>query len=83
MRTERWKAVPGFPQYAVSDYGRVLSWAKGKLTESQVHEARRRIAAGESGASIGRDFGVHEDTIGKIKRGVTWGHLQEEDDGQV
>lgn len=52
--------------------------AKSKLTESQVREIRARLAAGESGASIGRAFGVGKDTISCIKRGVTWGHMRPE-----
>ena len=47
-----------------------------RLTEVQVIEIKRRLAAGgETLFAIGRDFGVHEVTIHNIKSGKSWGHL--------
>lgn len=49
---------------------------KGKLArvldEKLVREIRKRIAAGESQASIARSFRVARCTVGFIKSGRTW-----------
>jgi len=47
-----------------------------KLTEEAVAKIRRRIAAGESCASIGRAFGVADVTIIGIKNGRLWRHVE-------
>lgn len=47
-----------------------------KLTEELVAEAKARFANGESKASISRDFGVHEVTVGVAVRGETWKHVK-------
>lgn len=43
-----------------------------KLTEDQVRDARRRLAAGESQRSIARSFGIHYNAIWKIAHGLKW-----------
>jgi hypothetical protein len=43
------------------------SASKRKLTDVQVKEIRRRLAWGESGRSLAKEFGAHEVTISKIK----------------
>jgi hypothetical protein len=45
---------------------------QAKLTEDQVREARRRLAAGESQRSIARSFGIHYNAIWKIAHGLKW-----------
>lgn len=47
-----------------------------KLTADQVFEVKRRLATGETQVSIARSFGVVPSTIGWIKRGSTWKHVQ-------
>lgn len=51
-----------------------------KLTEHQVLEIRRRLAGGGSGASLGREFGVCQTTISRIKLGHDWKHILITDD---
>jgi len=46
-----------------------------RLTEAQVIDARKRVAAGESRASVGRDLGVASQTIGQIIAGKLWRHV--------
>lgn len=48
---------------------------KAKLKGTDIPAIRRRIAAGDTLASIGRDFGVSECTIGRIKDGSGWTHI--------
>ena len=47
-----------------------------KLTAEQVLDARRRVAAGESRASIARSYGVFGSTIDSIISGKTWAWLR-------
>lgn len=49
--------------------------AAAKLTEAQVIEIRRRKAAGESGYSLAKEFGVIQATISKIVLRKTWRHV--------
>ena len=46
-----------------------------KLTAQQVHEIRRRRAAGERPYHLAREFGVRYSTIWMIMTGRTWAHL--------
>jgi hypothetical protein len=48
-----------------------------RLTELQVVAIKRRSAAGESRASLGREFGVTSASISQIALGRSWGWLQE------
>ncbi len=48
---------------------------KARLSEANVMDVRTRLAAGETAAAIARSFGVHENTIGSIRRGESWGWL--------
>lgn len=50
-----------------------------KLTCEQVREARRRLSAGETTASIARRLNVNRETIGDIKRGKSWSWLNREE----
>jgi hypothetical protein len=45
-----------------------------KLTEADVRDIRERIAAGESGVSIGERYGVHPSLISHIKNGSKWSY---------
>ena len=47
-----------------------------KLTEDQVTAIKRRLAAGESRASLGREFGVCPENISHIALGRSWGWLK-------
>lgn len=49
---------------------------RAKLNEKDVGEIKKLIAAGKSLASIARDFAVCPATVGHIKSGSSWGHLQ-------
>ncbi|MDH4993029.1 HNH endonuclease [Aquamicrobium lusatiense] len=46
-----------------------------KLTEEDIPEIRRRVAAGERYPSVANDFGVSVSTIHLIKKGRTWAHV--------
>ena len=48
---------------------------KAKLNKEQVHEIRRRLAAGEHWEDIAPDYGVGWTCIYDIKRGETWKHI--------
>lgn len=50
--------------------------ASSRLTEQMVQEIRSAAAAGESQASLGRQYGVHSATVCLIVRRRTWKHLQ-------
>lgn len=46
-----------------------------KLTPDMIRAARARSMAGETQASIARDFGVVQTTISQALRGLTWRHV--------
>lgn len=47
-----------------------------KLTEANVREMRRRAAAGESSASLGREFGVSPSVASQAINRKSWRHVQ-------
>ena len=47
-----------------------------KLSEGDVRDIRRRLAAGETQTAIAEVFGVHQTLIGFIARGVRWRHVR-------
>lgn len=47
-----------------------------KLTEGDIPAVRARLAAGDKQDDIAADYGVSRRTIGFIKAGVTWRHIQ-------
>jgi len=47
-----------------------------KLTETIVKEILRRLAAGERGRHLAREFGVHESVVSEIKSGKRWRHVE-------
>lgn len=49
--------------------------AMAKLTEADVPEIRRRLAAGETQKAIAADYGIHRVTLGKLARGLIWKHV--------
>lgn len=61
--------------------GRARDGEKGpaKLTSDQVREIRRRAEAGETKATLAREFGLRPQSIGKIVLGRRWKRL----DGDV
>lgn len=48
---------------------------QAKITEDQVREIKRRLAGGESGSELAKEFGLKQPTISNIKTGATWGWL--------
>lgn len=46
------------------------------LTPEGVADIKRRLAAGESGVSLARIFGVSQGNISNINRGYIWNHIQ-------
>jgi hypothetical protein len=48
---------------------------KAKITEADIPEVRRRLAAGETQASIGRDLGITQSAVSDIKLRRRWGHV--------
>lgn len=65
------KMAKGRHRYPV---GEEASWAK--LSAADVIDIRRRLTALETQQSIADLFGVARDTIGRIKRGQNWKHLE-------
>lgn len=53
----------------------VTSHDRRKLTVAQVHEIRRRSAAGETGRSLAREFGVCETNMSYVLRGEYYAHV--------
>lgn len=49
--------------------------ASAKLTEADVVAIRAAMAAGISGASLSRQYGVADHTISQIRTGKTWRHV--------
>lgn len=52
---------------------------RAKLTADDIQDIRRRCAAGEPQSVIGADFGVSQTTISKIKLGLRWRHLPDQE----
>jgi hypothetical protein len=48
---------------------------QSKLTEPQVVEIRRRVAAGETRTALALEFGVHLITVSQLVRRLTWRHV--------
>jgi hypothetical protein len=46
-----------------------------KLTEKQVRKIKMRMKEGERSCDLAKEYGVHRDTIGLIKRNKTWRHI--------
>jgi hypothetical protein len=49
--------------------------ARHKLTELQVKAIRNRLAGGESGRALAREYGLDKRTIYRIRDGMSWGWL--------
>lgn len=47
-----------------------------KLTDEQVQEIRRRLAEGEIGAHVAKDYGVHRDVVYRIRDGKVYAWLR-------
>lgn len=47
-----------------------------RFSEEEILVIRARASAGENYAAIGRSFGTGGNTISRIVRRITWGHLQ-------
>lgn len=48
---------------------------RAKLTNAAVAQIKRRLALGEKGRTLAREFGVHEVAISQIKNGHSWVHV--------
>ena len=48
-----------------------------KLTDEDVRDIKRRLAAKQTGRSIAKLYGVHETLVSLIKRGRYWSHINE------
>ncbi|WP_407676408.1 HNH endonuclease [Plantactinospora alkalitolerans] len=46
-----------------------------RLTEEQVCRIKSRLASGERGRVLAREFGVNDDLVSKIKLGISWRHV--------
>lgn len=55
-------------------YPRGAEHPQAKLSESQVHEIRQRLAAGETGVALATEYGVCNSTISMIHKERTWIH---------
>jgi len=82
LRPRFGKENPMFGRTLSADHRERLSLAnrgsnshKAILTEDQVCEIKKLLRQGVPGATIGRQFGVHRDTIYSIKSGKSWRHV--------
>jgi hypothetical protein len=48
---------------------------QSRVTESQVRIIRARVAAGEVAAAVGREFGLHKNTVYAIVQRQTWAYV--------
>lgn len=77
-----WTTIHGNSRHA-AEFG-LLKPAKGEmaassiLTTIQVDEIRNRLAAGERGSSLAKEFGVKAMCISQIRTGRTWRHTATE-----
>ncbi len=51
---------------------------QAKLTEEKVRDIRRRVAAGESRASVAREHGISKSALADVVRLRSWRHVQDE-----
>lgn len=49
---------------------------QSKLTDADVLEIRRRVAAGERRVVVAADFGIHVRNVSRIVSGEAWSHLK-------
>jgi hypothetical protein len=49
---------------------------RSKLTDDKIREIRRRVAAGESRAAMGRAFGISAEQAGRIVARTSWAHVK-------
>ncbi|AIW03523.1 HNH endonuclease [Bacillus phage Moonbeam] len=49
---------------------------QSKLTAEKVKVIKDRLHKGEPITSIAEDYGVHRETVGAIKRGISWKHVK-------
>lgn len=61
--------------HAINNNLRAEINGSAKLTEAQVIEIYNRSNNGESNISLGKEFSLHPDSIGKIKNKKTWKEL--------
>lgn len=61
--------------YTVLNHGAARGEAKSDLTEDDIREMRRRVASGESRASVGRHFGISSVHVGQIVARKSWAHV--------
>jgi group I intron endonuclease len=74
-RENRGRAVSAARREQISQQSRGAGNPKAKLTESQVTTIKRLLATGARNKDLAEQFGVHPNTISKIKRGEIWPHL--------
>lgn len=49
---------------------------RAKLTDDDVREVRRRLAAGELQRAIAAEMGISQTSVSKVQRGVRWAHVE-------
>jgi hypothetical protein len=47
-----------------------------KLSEKQARDIKQRLARGESGSELAKEFGLKQPTISNINTGTTWSWLK-------
>jgi group I intron endonuclease len=85
VRTDEWRRHASESQQGriltdshrekISDRKRGSGNQNAKLTEDDVREIKKRLAAGEMGGVIAKDFNVDQSVVGKIKQGRRWTHV--------
>lgn len=62
-------------QHAIKNNLRAKINGAAKLTQDEVIEIYKRANNGETNISLGKEFNIHPDTVGKIKNKKTWKQL--------
>lgn len=49
--------------------------SQAKLTEADVREIRKRVAAGETQTSLAKEFSIHASSLNLIVKRINWSHI--------
>lgn len=74
-RSNKGRTVTDAERLRVSRQSRGAGNPKAKLTEDQVREIKRLLAGGARNKDLAAQFGVHPNSIHKIKAGEVWQHI--------
>ena len=74
-RANKGRPLSSSRRVQISQQTRGAGNPKAKLTEVDVREIKLLLAAGARNKDLAEQFGVHPNSISKIKRGEVWPHI--------